>query len=66
MVKNVFQTKKDSCKFSHNCIVKTIQISSILRDSHFSDLLITTCIFLSINFYENLQEYIFIRNQFLP
>ena len=65
MDKNDFRTKKDSCKFSHKCIVKKIQIGSDLLYSHFAELLTITCIFLTINFYENLQEYFFVRNQFL-
>ena len=53
-----------SCKFSQKSIVKKIQIGSNMNFSY-GDEFIHMCNFLTINFYENLQEYFFVQKQFL-
>ena len=65
MITNLFQTKKYSCKFSKKLIVKKIQIvgSNIILLIEME--LIHVCNFLTINFYENSQEYFFVQNQIL-
>ena len=61
IIKNWFRRKKYSCKFLQKSIVKKKEIGSniiFLLDIH-------TCNFLTIDFYEYLQEYFFVQNQFL-
>ena len=67
MVKNWFQTKKYSCKFSQKLIVKKIKIGVLLNSKieSFEFKIDPIYIFLTINFGENLHEYFFVRNQFL-
>ena len=60
MIKNWFRTKKYSCKFSWKLIVKKLHTCII-----FISMRKMICISIIINFCENLQEYFFVRNQFL-
>ena len=64
MIKNCLQTKKYSFKISQKSIVKKIQIGSNMIFSY-GDESIHMCNVLTINFYENLQEYFFVQKQFL-
>ena len=64
MIKNWFRTKKHSCKFSKKSIVKKLQIGSNIIFL-MGMKIIHTCNFLTMKFYEKLQEYFFVQNQFV-
>ena len=64
IIKNWFWTKKYSSKFSQKSIVKKVQIGSNIIFL-MGMKIIHICNFLTINFYEKLQEYFYVRNQFL-
>ena len=65
MSKNWFWTKMYSCKFSQKLIVKKIQIIGSNIFFLIEMKIIHICNLLTINFYENWQEYFFVQNQFL-
>ena len=64
MIKNWFRTKKHSCKFSKKSIVKKLQIGSNIIFL-MGMKIIHICNFLTMKFYEKLQEYFFVQNQFV-
>ena len=64
MTKNWFRTKKHSCKFSIKSIVKKLQIGSNIIFL-MGMKIIHTCNFLTMKFYEKLQESFFVQNQFV-